>query len=55
MNCGTCGYEYDPEDQLECPRCGETPNCSNLSCADCGACPTIEGSIRTAIDSLRSE
>ncbi|MFB6110528.1 MAG: hypothetical protein ABEJ60_06605 [Halodesulfurarchaeum sp.] len=55
MNCHTCGYEYDPTDQLECPRCGSTPNCAALSCADCGACPTIEGGLRTAIERLRRD
>ena len=53
MNCGTCGYEYDPTDRLACPRCGETPDCSGLSCADCGACPTVGGSVRSALDQLR--
>ena len=55
MNCQTCEYEYDPTEQLECPRCGSTPDCSGLSCGECGACPTIEGTVRTALDRLRSD
>ncbi|MEF8774020.1 MAG: hypothetical protein V5A23_02960 [Halobacteriales archaeon] len=41
MKCGTCGYEFDPERGLECPRCGESFDCTGISCAECGACSGI--------------
>ncbi|MFB6114180.1 MAG: hypothetical protein ABEJ58_08800 [Halodesulfurarchaeum sp.] len=53
MNCPTCGYEFDPEHGLECPRCGETFSCASLSCGECGACPSFVQGVRTAIASVR--
>lgn len=47
MKCPTCDYEFDPANGLECPRCGDSFSCAALSCGDCGACPTMVGSLRS--------
>ena len=38
MNCPRCEYEFDPANGLSCPRCGASVSCSDVSCAECGAC-----------------
>jgi hypothetical protein len=45
MNCRTCGYEFDPTQGLECPRCGEQLDCSSLDCSECDACSGVFGGL----------
>lgn len=47
MKCPTCEYEFDAATGAECPRCGDSFSCASLSCGDCGACPTMVGSLRS--------
>ena len=55
MRCPTCAYEFDPSNGLECPRCGDTFDCSQLSCGECGACPSMVGGIRSMIEKVTEE
>ncbi|MFB6188817.1 MAG: hypothetical protein ABEI57_02940 [Halapricum sp.] len=41
MNCPNCEYEFDPSRGLQCPRCGETVDCSEIGCENCQACSGV--------------
>jgi rubredoxin len=55
MKCPTCGYTFDAAKGLECPRCGDTFSCSSISCGDCGACPSMVGTVKTAYAKLTAD
>jgi predicted amidophosphoribosyltransferase len=49
MICPTCGYEFDPAGGLACPRCGTSLSCSDVSCAECGACSGLFDRLRHTV------
>lgn len=56
MNCPTCGLDFEPTEDLQCPRCGASLSCSTVTCGDCGACEGVfEQLRRTATDRLRAD
>lgn len=46
MRCPTCDYEFDPTAGLQCPRCGETLECTAVACDECDACSGFLGGLR---------
>jgi predicted amidophosphoribosyltransferase len=47
--CPTCGYEFDPAGGPTCPRCGTSLSCSDVSCAECGACSGLFDRLQHAL------
>jgi hypothetical protein len=52
MKCPTCDFVFDAANGLECPRCGDTFDCSSLSCGECGACPSLSASVERAVETI---
>ncbi|QSG16171.1 hypothetical protein [Halapricum desulfuricans] len=41
MICPSCDFDFDPARGLQCPRCGEAIDCSEIGCANCDACNDV--------------